>query len=203
MSADSKPRIATSTEAASSTEAWFKELESRLDRVGAMLGDAEIQAARSQRRKAEIYRYLFRLKEQIAGIEQRIGALSLENASQHATKPSDLAEPPVDYREVPGFPGYRVGSDGTVWGSRRAGRGYGRSRDWRPLKPYLVRPGPAPTVSLYRDRVRHSMRVSSVVLMAFVGACPDGCEVEHANGDLLDSRLENLRYVRVGERRAS
>jgi len=51
--------------------------------------------------------------------------------------------------------------------------------------------------------VRHSMRVSSVVLMAFVGACPDGCEVEHANGDLLDSRLENLRYVRVGERRAS
>jgi len=143
------------------------------------------------------------LRELIAGIEQRVGALSLENVSQDATRPSGPANPSVGYREVPGFPGYRVGSDGTVWGSRRAGRGYGRSRDWRPLKPYLVRPGPAPTVSLYRDRVRHSMRVSSVVLMAFVGSCPDGCEVEHANGDLLDSRLENLRYVRVGERRAS
>jgi hypothetical protein len=39
-----------------------------------------------------------------------------------------LSQPPVEYRDVPGFPGYRVGTDGSVWScwERTAG---GRSPD--------------------------------------------------------------------------
>ena len=176
------------------TEAWFKELQNRLDRAAAMLGDAAIQAERSTGKSAEVHLHLSPVQELIAKIEDRIATLVAEVGGERAAT-RDAPETAIVYRDVPGFPGYRAGSDGTIWGSRRAGRGYGLTRDWRLLKPYLVRPGPAPTVSLYRERVRHPLRVDAVVLLAFVGSCPDGCEVEHANGDPLDNRIENLRYV--------
>jgi HNH endonuclease len=187
MSAERKPDIGT--------DAWFKELENRLKRVATLLDDAALQAARSLSKGTEIYRDLSAVQELIARIEDRVARTLAAAAGGEPTAPQvDALCGAVDYRDVPDFPGYRVGDDGSVWGARRAGRGYGRTREWRALKPYLVRPGPAPTVSLYRERVRHSLRVDSVVLLAFTGPCPGGWEVEHANGDLLDNRLENLRY---------
>ena len=39
--------------------------------------------------------------------------------------------------------------------------------------------------------------VGAMVLLAFVGPCPDGCAIKHSNGDALDNRLENLRYLNV------
>lgn len=188
MSEERQPR--------SDTEAWFKELENHLDRVRALLGDAEIQAARAMRTREGIHTQLSVVQELFAKIDDRLATL-LANATGDDRGPRhpEASQDAIVYREVPGFPGYRAGSDGTVWGSRRAGRGYGRSREWRPLKPYLVRPGPALTVSLYRDRVRHSMRVDAVILLAFVGEQPEGWEVESRNGDRLDNRLDNLRYI--------
>jgi hypothetical protein len=177
----------------SDTEVWVKELENRLDRLGAKLTDAATLAQRSTTAGIEIDRHLSIVQELIARIEDRLAVLGAEAAGEAPS--SDGRDGAIAYCEVPGFPGYRVGSDGTVWGSRRAGRGYGRSRDWRQLKPYLVRPGPVPTVSLYRDRVRHPLRVDTVVLLSFVGPCPGDCEARHANGDPCDNRLDNLRYA--------
>lgn len=37
--------------------------------------------------------------------------------------------------------------------------------------------------------------VSRIVILAFVGKCPEGYVVGHVNGDNSDNRLENLRYV--------
>jgi HNH endonuclease len=174
------------------TESWLKELENRLDRVRASLGDAEINLARAMRSRAGFARELSIVQELLANFEDRLARMIA--ASADGNRAGGHSEPIV-YRDIPGFPGYRAGSNGTVWGSRRAGRGFGRMREWRPLKPYLMRPGPAPTVSLYRNRARHSMRVDAVILLAFVGARPDGFEVASRNGDPLDNRIENLRYV--------
>jgi hypothetical protein len=103
---------------------WLKELENRLQKVGARLEDAALQLARSSSQRAEVGRHLSALQELVARIEDRIAMLTAEaSAGQSAAGIADPCEGTVD---VPGFPGYRVGSDGRVWGSRRAGRGYVR-----------------------------------------------------------------------------
>ena len=170
------------------SDAWFKELENRLGALATRLANASALVARSEHAKQEIDFDLSAVSEIVARIEDRVmkvggGALAL-----------DPDAPAVVYLDLPEYPGYRVGSDGSVWGSRSAGRGYGRMREWRQLKPYLVRPGPSLTVSLYRDRERHAVRVDALVMQAFAGPCPDGCEVMHRNGNRLDNRRENLRY---------
>lgn len=106
------------------------------------------------------------------------------------------ADSTVEYREVPGFPGYRVGDDGSVWvdwitcrwGRRRTGR-------WKQMKlsagsrGYLrVNLTPA-TGGKYR-----TFRVHRLVLEVFVGPCPEGMECRHLNGIKTDCRLSNLAW---------
>ena len=176
-------------------EAWFNEIENRLGQVGAKLEDVSLLATRSRRSGVRVGEQLSIVQELVAKIEDRVATLYAEAGGEIVPAPRDGADVEILFRDVPDFSGYRVGNDGSVWGSRRAGRGFGRTREWRRLKPYLVRPGPVPTVSLYRDRVRYPLRVAAVVLLAFVGPCPAGSEVRHVNGDPLDNRLDNLRYV--------
>lgn len=105
----------------------------------------------------------------------------------------------VEYRDVPGFPGYRVGDDGSVWSRwRRVGLGGGRgsravlSDEWRRLK---TSPRQAyPTVTLYCDGAKRRLGVHQLVMLAFVGPCPEGKEVAHENGIPADCRLGNLAY---------
>jgi hypothetical protein len=40
--------------------------------------------------------------------------------------------------------------------------------------------------------------VHDVIAEAFLGPCPEGMEVRHSNGDLLDNRASNLAYVPCG-----
>jgi len=42
---------------------------------------------------------------------------------------------------------------------------------------------------------RKQYRVHRLVLEAFVGPCPAGCNVDHINGLRHDNRLSNLRYL--------
>lgn len=99
----------------------------------------------------------------------------------------------VEYRDVPLFLGYRVGSDGSVW-TRRHPRGKGRLYpNWRRLKAapgdngYLL-------VSLHRNGKGHSLRVHVLVMLCFAGPRPDGLDVRHLNGHRTDCRLSNLAY---------
>jgi HNH endonuclease len=100
----------------------------------------------------------------------------------------------VEYRDVLGAPGYRVGSDGSVW-SRRNNR-WGLNDAWRPLAPRkLVAKGRREyarwMVMLGRGRPKY---VHHLVLEAFVGPCPPGHEACHINGDSLDCALSNLKW---------
>ena len=89
----------------------------------------------------------------------------------------------VQYREIEGFPDYRVGDDGSIWSRRSAA-------DWRRLKPHPQSRGHC-TVDLGRRKTRF---VHRLVLEAFVGSCPSGMECRHLDGDPSNNRLDNLAW---------
>lgn len=95
----------------------------------------------------------------------------------------------VEYREIKGFPGYRVGNDGSVWSCRRKGT-VGSS--WRKLVPVPGKHGHR-SVVLCPERV--SMYVHRLVLEAFVGPCPPGMECCHfPDRNPANNKLSNLRW---------
>ena len=103
----------------------------------------------------------------------------------------------IEYRPIPGFPGYRVGNDGSVWTCRRKGgndRGADRMTEvWRPMKLHLH--AGYLRVNLIRDGKNHSRAVQCLVLEAFVGPCPEGMEACHyPDPTRTNNRLENLRW---------
>lgn len=108
----------------------------------------------------------------------------------------------TEYRPIPGFSGYRVGSDGSVWSAwrqkrRPAGRGSVAyiADDWRALKP-MVNANGYNFVNLRSDSgvIKRCILVHRMVLEVFVGPCPPGMEGCHDNGVRTDSRVENLRW---------
>jgi hypothetical protein len=102
----------------------------------------------------------------------------------------------VEYRNVVGFPGYRVGSDGSVWSCRkRVGVPSGGTQSiltdqWRRLKPIAFQ-GYA-RVTLYPGM--KSRQIHRLVLEAFVGPCPEGMECCHRDDDPFNNALSNLRW---------
>jgi HNH endonuclease len=105
---------------------------------------------------------------------------------------------PVSYRPIPGFPGYRAGDDGSIWSclGRRGSFAYVETDTWKrlaltPVKGRL-------TVTLYRivgdKRKRRLFGAHQLVMLAFVGPCPDGQEVCHADDNHSNNYLTNLRY---------
>lgn len=99
----------------------------------------------------------------------------------------------VNYREIVGYPGYRVGDDGSVWTKKNGRWGFGDT--WRRLKPALGGRGKGHWfVGLYADRSRRLFYVHVLVLTAFRGPCPVGLQGCHNNGNRDDNRLTNLRW---------
>jgi hypothetical protein len=107
--------------------------------------------------------------------------------------------PPVEYREVVGHPGYRVGSDGTYWTRWRHKRRKGwkdgfesqLSGEWKELRPHVDRKGYLSGRFTTRGKTI-SIRLHRVVLVAFVGPQPIGMECRHLDGDKRNNRLGNL-----------
>jgi len=103
------------------------------------------------------------------------------------------AQVTVHYREVEAYPGYWVGSDGSIWSCRRR---------WRGLVPDAPRVllkqhdnNGYRTVGLFTaGRIHRSVYVHRLVLEAFVGPCPEGMECRHLNGVRSDNRIENLAW---------
>lgn len=95
----------------------------------------------------------------------------------------------VEYKDIPGFPGYRVGNDGSVWGCRKKGK---FSESWIKLKPFVTGKNKRLSVKIYPGRTFHG--VGRLVLESFVGTCPKKYECCHNNGNFKDNRLENLRW---------
>ncbi len=54
-------------------------------------------------------------------------------------------------------------------------------------------------VTLHVNGRGREIRIHRLVMIAFVGDCPPGKEVNHKNGDKTDNRLKNLEYVTLQE----
>jgi hypothetical protein len=106
------------------------------------------------------------------------------------------------YRDVVGFPGYRVGDDGSVWTCKVKGgndRTPGRVGPWRLLSVQRNRRGYC-FVNLDLNGRNYPRFIHRLVLEAFVGARPDGKEACHyPDFDKSNNRLENLRWDTRGE----
>lgn len=90
-----------------------------------------------------------------------------------------------EIRDVPGFPGYSVSTNGDVF--NQYGNRLAQYKDTRPGKGHLA-------VELWRDGKAHRVKVHLLVLSVFVGPRPEGLETRHLDGNPENNRVENLRY---------
>lgn len=105
---------------------------------------------------------------------------------------------PEIWKAIPGFEGkYEVSNLGRVRaiphrvrGMHKSGTRFMRVSPGRILRPGRYKSGHV-SVAIGRGNNR---LVHQLVLEAFVGPCPEGCEVLHLNGVPNDNRLENLKY---------
>lgn len=98
----------------------------------------------------------------------------------------------VVFRDVPDFPGYCVGSDGSVWSRRQSPRVRPEYR-WRLLKPWPNRDGHL-AYGIYLDGKIYHRFGHQLVLTAFIGQCPPGMECCHNDGNPAHNNILNLRW---------
>jgi hypothetical protein len=99
----------------------------------------------------------------------------------------------VEYRPIEGFPGYRIGNDGSVWSCRPCTRvklpGWRRMRLIPNNHGYLF-------VQMCLNGKHRKRYAHRLVLEAFVGPCPEGMECRHfPDGDPTNNKLSNLSWA--------
>ncbi len=105
---------------------------------------------------------------------------------------TNSTKPAVEYRNIPGFPNHRAGSDGTVWSNYVPGRPPKRGPWWQmsanpDTEGYL-------RVGISRNGKSSSYKVHHLILLAFVGPRPPGLQCRHLDGNPLNNHLTNLRW---------
>lgn len=98
----------------------------------------------------------------------------------------------LEYRAIAGLPGYRVGSDGSVWSSQR-------TRHWKRLKCSPSATTGYPKVDLSRNGVVVTRNVHTLVLTAFCGARPEGAVCCHKRAIKAVVRRQNWKHIAAGK----
>jgi hypothetical protein len=101
-----------------------------------------------------------------------------------------MAMTKVEYREVVGAIGYRVGDDGSLW-SCRTKQGLLGS-EWKQIVGGKLSKGGHRIAIIYPGRRR--ALIHRLVLEAFVGPCPPGMESCHNDGNPVNNVASNLRW---------
>ena len=107
----------------------------------------------------------------------------------------------IEYLSIPGYPGYRAGSDGSVWSCKeRQYDGFARPRwvlghKWHRMKPSRrKRDGRLMCTISDANGKRTSRHVAHWVLLAFKGEPQSGQESRHLNGDCTNDAITNLDW---------
>ena len=95
---------------------------------------------------------------------------------------------------IPDLETYAVSNFGRV---KRAKRG-NRTQIGHISTPFLSRHGYFRVVLSINNHQKKYF-VHRLVMLAFVGVCPDGLEVNHIDGNKLNNRLDNLEYISRSE----
>ena len=105
---------------------------------------------------------------------------------------AEMNVPGVEYRDIAGFPGYRLGSDGTLWSRKRNAGAWG---DWRQLTchPWGNRKQYRMAI-LSRDGKMYRRTLHILMLEVFVGPRPNGMDGCHEDDNQANNRLGNLRW---------
>lgn len=110
--------------------------------------------------------------------------------------------PEVIYRNIQGFDGYRIGSDGSVWscwdketlGFGKGSRSFIGTR-WHKRKLSVNKCNGYLQVMLSKDKKKYMMYVHHLVLEAFVGSAPKDMQACHfPDRSRTNCNLENLRW---------
>lgn len=102
-------------------------------------------------------------------------------------------------QDIPGFPGYRVGDDGSVWSCWRLAGGRATRRrvlaeQWKRLKTTLATGYPRLTL-IDAAGERHDLHVHILVLTAFIGPRPDpSMQGRHLDDVPTNNCLRNLSW---------
>ena len=102
-----------------------------------------------------------------------------------------MTDEDVEWREVPGWPGYRVSNTGIVQSCRSNG---GKLTElWRTRATWVDRDGYR-KLNVHNKQKKLFTGVSVLVCLAFHGPKPEGAMALHCNGNRLDDRSDNLRW---------
>lgn len=102
----------------------------------------------------------------------------------------------VEWREIPGCPGYRAGSNGEIQSSLWPGKRLSQRAE-RPWKSIVARRNDKNGYMYVTMRVNckhYTATVHSLILRAFIGERPNGMDACHTNGCRTDNRIQNLRW---------
>jgi hypothetical protein len=89
-------------------------------------------------------------------------------------------------KTIPNYTDYLIDDTGIVYSLKH-------SRTLRPLKQQKTKDNYW-TVRLYKDGKWKVFRVHQLVLIAFIGPCPEGMECRHLDGNKNNNNLTNLRW---------
>lgn len=100
----------------------------------------------------------------------------------------------VIYAEVPSYKNYKVGDDGSLWTKRVRGSKFGSiSGQWQERTGQKTKSGYIRD-SITNDEGTIRVRRHQLILLAFIGPCPEGMEGCHENDVKSDNRLTNLSW---------
>ncbi len=104
--------------------------------------------------------------------------------------PGELA---MIYETLDWCPGYRIGSDGSVWSCRSNSGGIHKDK-WKQLSADEIKGGYLRVTLRVKNGVYERWQVSHLVLNAFVGPSPDDWVCCHGDGNPKNNTLRNLRW---------